>query len=93
MPRVRASGTIHYEGAPIFLSTALAGWDVGLRTGDTETVEVYFAQLLLGHIEPQTQAFVTGTPPAKEPAPSTSSLILPATHPQPSLWLCGKAAR
>lgn len=59
--RVQCRGQFIYENQPIFLSSALGGWDVGLRATDTETLEVYFAQLLLGQLEPQTAAFIPVT--------------------------------
>jgi putative transposase len=54
---VHRTGYIAYEGQRIFLSSALGGWDVGLKTANPATLEVYFAQLLLGQLEPQTAAF------------------------------------
>jgi transposase InsO family protein len=70
--RVHPRGTICYAGARIFLSTALAGWDVGLQAVDG-THEVYFAQLLLGQIEPQSQAFIAHAPNQEKPSPATAS--------------------
>ena len=53
-------GTIHYESEKIMLSASLSGWTVGLspREGDG-LVEVWFANLLLGHIDPQTSSFAS----------------------------------
>jgi hypothetical protein len=61
--RVNKIGNIKHEGHRIFISQALAGWDLGLRHGPDETFEVYFSQLLLGTLEMTTAAFipVTGT--------------------------------
>jgi transposase InsO family protein len=56
--RVQRHGTIHYEGEPIFLSQALARWDVGLRPRADGNLDVFFARLLLGRIEPQSAAFI-----------------------------------
>lgn len=55
--RVNRTGYISQEGHPIFISQALAGWDVGLRSCGDGRDEVYFAQLLLGHVEHATAAF------------------------------------
>jgi transposase InsO family protein len=56
--KVAASGMIHHLGELIFLSQALAGWQVGLAPRDDNgLVEVRFAHLLLGHIDPDTSAF------------------------------------
>lgn len=65
--RVHRKGTIQYEGLKIFLSTALQGWEVGLRSGQDGRVEVYFARLLLGCLEPQSAAFIAVTVAAPNP--------------------------
>lgn len=56
--RVQRYGSIRYEGEPIFLSQALARWDVGLRPRADGNLDVFFARLLLGRIEPQSAAFI-----------------------------------
>jgi hypothetical protein len=56
--KVSDRGTIKIETRRVFLSTALAGWNVGLKARSDGHWEVYFAQLLVGMIEPQTEAFV-----------------------------------
>jgi putative transposase len=63
--RVKKAGAICYENQRIFISQALAGWDLGLRYRSEELIEVYFAQLLLGVLEIPTAAFIpiTQTPP------------------------------
>jgi transposase InsO family protein len=50
-------GSISYQANRIHLSAALAGWDVGLAPRSDGLVEVWFANLLLGHIDPQTASF------------------------------------
>jgi len=65
--KVKGSGHITHEGELIFVSTALAGWDLGLSTRNDGNIDVYFARLLLGVLEPETAAFI----PA-HPAPSAS---------------------
>ncbi len=50
-------GTICYQRETIKLSTALGGWNVGLAPQQNGLVEIWFASLLLGHIDPQTAAF------------------------------------
>jgi putative transposase len=60
--RVHAKGTIHYEGVKVFLSTALSGWDIGLKPQRDGRLEVYFARLLLGHLELETHAFIATAP-------------------------------
>jgi len=59
--RVKKVGAICYENQRIFISQALAGWDLGLRYRSAEVTEVYFAQLLLGVLEIATAAFIPVT--------------------------------
>ena len=46
--------TICYHCDRIFLSESLGGWNVGLAPIENNLVEVRFANLLLGHLEPLT---------------------------------------
>jgi len=55
--KVRPVGSINWLGNTLFISTALAGWDVGLQQHDASTLQVYFAHLHLGHIDLQTLRF------------------------------------
>jgi putative transposase len=59
--RVNKVGVIGHEGHHIFLSRALAGWDVGLRHRREGLFEIYFSQLLLGVLETETAAFIPVT--------------------------------
>ena len=62
----RTQGMIQYQGEYIRLSTALGGWNVGLAPKQSGEVEVWFAELLLGHIDPQTSGFLrVETAPAR----------------------------
>ena len=45
----------------IFITTALEGWDVGLRPRKDNTLDVYFMRLLLGRLEPEPAAFIPAT--------------------------------
>jgi len=65
--RVPKSGNIGYMGAYIQISTALVGWNVGLNPREDGLVEVWFAKLLIGHIDPSTASFKAITPPKKTP--------------------------
>lgn len=70
--RVSRQGVIRLEGAPIFLTTALRGWNVGLREENDGSMSVWFAGLRLGTIDPQTDGFRAATaavemPPCGEP--------------------------
>jgi len=50
-------GSIKYQGEQIPISAALEGWNVGLAPKATGEVEVWFANLLLGHIDSETSGF------------------------------------
>lgn len=50
-------GTIVYKRETIMISTSLAGWTVGLAPRSDELLEVWFAKLLLGHLDPKTSSF------------------------------------
>lgn len=54
--RVDQNGMFSYEGHRIFLSTALRGWNIGLKGGE-EHLEVHFSRLKLGTLEADTAAF------------------------------------
>jgi hypothetical protein len=56
------TGTIRFRSERIMLSTALAGWNVGLAEQEDGKVEVWFASLLLGWIDPATSAFRPSVP-------------------------------
>ena len=55
--RVQSTGAIRYAGHSYFLSGSLAGWNVGLKAVRAGKLEVYFASLLLGHLEPASVSF------------------------------------
>jgi hypothetical protein len=59
--RILAGGSLTWQGQGIFISSALSGWDVGLRPCGPDCFEVYFANLRLGELEPSTASF-TRTP-------------------------------
>jgi transposase InsO family protein len=56
--RVTRSGILTYEHQRIYISQALAGWDLGLKSRADARLDVYFSRLLLGMLEPQTAAFI-----------------------------------
>ena len=49
--RVTSRGMIAVEGETYFLSSALAGWSVGLKPISVELMEVWFGRLLLGQVD------------------------------------------
>ena len=55
--RVRSSGKISWNNQPLSISRSLAGWDVGLKHTAEGQIEVWFARLLLGWIEPDVPNF------------------------------------
>lgn len=58
LPRqVTSSGNIRFRGALIFISSAVAGWSVGLRLRDAMLAEVWLNYLLLGTINLNTKRF------------------------------------
>lgn len=54
---VSHSGQINWEKQKLFISSSLAGWSVGLKVAENGLIAVWFAQLLLGHIDPATASF------------------------------------
>jgi len=66
--RVQRGGSIRFEGMSYFLSTALGGWEVGLKAAGADKVDVYFGRLLLGQIEPVSASFHPVS--SQEPRPS-----------------------
>lgn len=67
--KVNKIGEISYEGQRIFLSQALAGWEVGLRSCGEGVMEVYFSRLLLGTLEVATASFTPVTTAAGKEQP------------------------
>jgi transposase InsO family protein len=55
--RVNQNGFIRWKDQSLFLSQSLTGWNVGLKSSEIGPIEVWFAQLLLGHIDPLTNTF------------------------------------
>lgn len=55
-------GTIRHLGERIMLSTSLGGWTVGLAAQQNDLVEVWFASMLLGHLDSQTASFSAAQP-------------------------------
>jgi putative transposase len=55
---VKNNGVINWNNHQLFVSQSLRGWTVGLKPSTPEGIEVWFAALLLGWIEPQTASFL-----------------------------------
>jgi putative transposase len=56
--RVSTQGLIKLDGQNLFLTTALAGWSVGLKPITSDLMEVWFGQLLLGQVDLATSSFI-----------------------------------
>ena len=56
--RVSSRGMIAVDGGNLFLSSALAGWSVGLKPISVEVMEVWFGRLLLGQVDLPTSSFI-----------------------------------
>lgn len=56
------TGCIRYGGELIQISTALSGWSAGLSPLPNGLIEVWFAELLVGHLDPKTSSFVAIRP-------------------------------
>jgi transposase InsO family protein len=55
--KVRSSGAISWNDRALLISKSLAGWNVGLQSDAQGEIEVWFARLLLGWIEPESRIF------------------------------------
>jgi transposase InsO family protein len=56
--RVNKQGCISWCKQPLFVTCSLAGWSVGLKANEQQQLEVWFAKLLLGWIDPRVVNFV-----------------------------------
>jgi hypothetical protein len=56
--RVSKDGLIKLDAEALFLSTALAGWSVGLKPIASELMEVWFGRLLLGQVDLSASSFI-----------------------------------
>ncbi|WP_146856405.1 integrase core domain-containing protein, partial [Brevifollis gellanilyticus] len=65
---ISSSGTVKWEQQSIFISRAIAGWSVGLRPSSEGLIDVYFANLQLGQIEPSTSSFLRAASRPQEAA-------------------------
>ena len=68
------NGKLSWKDQRVFLTSSLAGWQVGLQGTEKGQLEVWFARLLLGHLDPINTTFVQSdlnpkTPENKELKP------------------------
>jgi hypothetical protein len=69
--RIMSQGSLVWQGQPIFISSALAGWDVGLKPCGPSSPgrwEVYFGSLRLGELEPESRASERETVTLNQPS-------------------------
>ncbi|MCC5878254.1 MAG: transposase [Candidatus Sumerlaeia bacterium] len=64
---VMKCGMVRLNSTRIFLTTALRGWNVGLREEKDKNVGVWFGSLRLGHINLRTDAFHASNPAVEMP--------------------------
>ncbi len=55
--KISRRGLLKWKSRSIFISEALAGWSVGLSPREDGLIDLYFANLLLGQLEPATHSF------------------------------------
>ena len=55
--RVHQTGHIRHGKDSVFISSALAGWSVGLEACDDAKFNVHFGRLLLGQYDKSTTSF------------------------------------
>jgi transposase InsO family protein len=72
--QIRRTGHVVWQQHPVFISYALGGWNVGLQPRSDGLMDVYFAQLLLGQLEPSTLSFIRGARPSNEADNPTMNL-------------------
>ena len=64
--RVNSIGRISWKKHRVAISSALCEWNVGLEYADNDRFNVYFANLLLGQLEPSTASFLPAGPGRQE---------------------------
>jgi transposase InsO family protein len=55
--RVNHNGYIRWKDHSLFVSQSLRGWNVGFKSTQYQKIELWFAQLLLGHLDAATISF------------------------------------
>jgi len=75
--QILTTGHLKWQNEAIFISSALRGWNVGLRPCGRDLLEIYFANLRLGELEPSTASFIRTPWRANEKEIETNN-VLPA---------------
>ena len=55
--RVNDNGCIRWKEHSLFISQSLSGWNLGLKSTQNQKTQLWFAQLLLGHLDQATLSF------------------------------------
>jgi transposase InsO family protein len=63
--QVNKNGHMSWQNQKLFLSRSLAGWSVGLKNSPGQFIEVWFARLLLGHLDQNNLCFLRADIPHK----------------------------
>jgi putative transposase len=71
---ITVGGVLRWKSQPIFVSCALAGWNVGLDARKDGLWDVYFAKLLLGQMDPSTLSFIRGASASNEAEKPTKNV-------------------
>jgi putative transposase len=66
--QVDKNGSMCWQDQKLFLSRSLAGWTVGLKNAGGQLIEVWFARLLLGHIDQNNLSFLRADIPQQAPS-------------------------
>ncbi len=74
--RINTGGCLVWNRQDIFISTAIAHWSVGLQPTAHGLWDLYFANLLLGQIEPSTFSFIRAASGSNEAENRASSANL-----------------
>jgi transposase InsO family protein len=75
--RILVGGSLMWQGQAVFISSALRGWEVGLRPCGRDRWEIYFANLRLGELEPSTASFIRTPWRANETGSIQPETVLP----------------
>jgi putative transposase len=75
--KIMKYGRLVWRGKTVFISSALAGWHVGLKSMGAERWEVYFANLRVGVLELPTESFIAAPWRRDEASASSEEKALP----------------
>jgi transposase InsO family protein len=91
--RVKITGHIVFRSQPVFLSQSLSGWDIALGGQTAERIELWFANLLLGHLHADTVSFQPITPGATGTLAASATLQRPKCRSTPAPTLHTKSPK